>query len=140
MSPSDCNVIKMTSAYVELTALKLKIKIRTYGPREMQPRQHLLDLKLWIDPKLVLIDEDRMDRVFDYDDLIHEIDLLAGGNHYETQERLITLIVEACASHSAIESVEIGLIKFPVRASSGNLGIRLHVDAKKMAQIRKNLL
>ena len=81
-----------------------------------------------------------MDRVFDYDDLIHEIDLLAGGNHYETQERLITLIVEACASHSAIESVEIGLIKFPVRASSGNLGIRLHVDAKKMAQIRKNLL
>jgi len=130
----------MTSAYVELTALKLKTKIGTYSPRENRPKQHVLDLKLWIDPKLVLIDEDRMDRVFDYDELIRDIDILAGDSHYETQERLITRIVEACASYSAIESVEIGLTKFPVRANAGHLGIRLHVDTKKMAQIRKSLL
>ncbi len=130
----------MTKAYVELSALKLKTKIGTYGPREPRPRQHLLDLKLWIDPKLVLIDEDRMDRVFDYDELIHDIDILASEGHYETQERLITRIVEACASYSAIESIEICLTKFPVRASTGQLGIRLHIDEKKLAQIRKDLL
>ncbi len=130
----------MTSAYVELSALKLKTKIGTYGPREPRPRQHLLDLKLWINPKLVLIDEDRMDRVFDYDELIHDIDILAGEGHYETQERLITRIVEACASYSAIESIEICLTKFPVRASTGQLGIRLHIDEKKLAKIRKDLL
>ncbi len=130
----------MTSAYVELSALKLKTKIGTYGPREPRPRQHLLDLKLWINPKLVLIDEDRMDRVFDYDELIHDIDILAGEGHYETQERLITRIVEACASYSAIESIEICLTKFRVRASTGQLGIRLHIDEKKLAKIRKDLL
>lgn len=130
----------MTSAYVELTALKLKTKIGTYGPREPRPKQHVLDLKLWINPKLVLIDEDRMDRVFDYEELIRDLDILAGDSHYETQERLITLIVEACASFSAIESVEISLTKFPVRANTGHLGVRLHVDTKKMAQIRKSLL
>lgn len=39
----------------------------------------------------------------------NEIDQLARDGHYETQERLMTRIVEACAKYLEIESIEIGL-------------------------------
>ena len=117
-----------TNACIELKDLKLQTQIGTYGPGAIVPKQHLLDLTLWIDPKLALIAEDVMENVFDYDPLVIEIDQLAGDGHYETQERLMTRIVQACSKYPEIESLEIGLRKLPVSAGSGSLGVRLSLD------------
>ena len=127
----------MTStACVELKDLRLKTQIGTYAPGAAIPDQHLLDLTLWINPKLILISKDVMDQVFDYDPLVIEIDRLAGDGHYETQERLVTRIVESCARHPEIESLEISLRKAPVREGSGVLGIRLYVDTNILTGMR----
>ena len=98
-----------TSASIELRDLELSTDIGTYGPGDIIPKHHLLDLTLWIDSRLVLISNDQMESVFDYDPLVVEIDSLARDGHYETQERLMTRIVEACAKYLEIESLEIGL-------------------------------
>ena len=127
----------MTSiACVELKDLRLKTQIGTYAPGATIPDQHLLDLTLWINPKLILISKDVMDQVFDYDPLVIEIDHLAADGHYETQERLVTRIVESCARHPEIESLEIRLRKAPVREGSGVLGIRLYVDTNTLTGMR----
>lgn len=126
----------MTIAHVELKDLKLHTQIGTYGPNATPPKEHLLDLTLCIDSKLVLIAEDAMGKVFDYDPLVIEIDRLAADGHYETQERLMTRIVESCAQHPEIESLEIYLRKSPVRADSGFLGIRLSVDKLGLTEMR----
>ena len=78
-----------------------------------------------------------MDRVFDYDPLVGDIDRLAGDGHYDTQERLITRIVEACANYHEIEALDISLSKRPVLGESGQLGVRLCVEAADLADIRK---
>ena len=131
----------MAIACIELKDLKLQTQIGTYGPGAIVPKQHLLDLTLWIDPKLVLIEEDVMENVFDYDPLVIEIDRLAGDGHYETQERLMTRIVQACSKYPEIESLEIGLRKLPVSAGSGSLGVRLSIDNATLSNMRdKNLL
>ena len=128
-----------STACIELNDLRLNTQIGTYAPGATIPDQHLLNLTLWINPKLILISEDLMDRVFDYDPLILEIDRLAADGHYETQERLVTRIVEACAHYSEIESLEISLRKTPVRESSGALGIKLYVDESSLASMRTRL-
>jgi dihydroneopterin aldolase len=130
----------MTStACIELKDLRLNTQIGTYGPGTTIPDEHLLNLTLWINPKLILISEDLMDRVFDYDPLILEIDRLAADGHYETQERLVTRIVEACTRYSEIESLEISLMKTPVRESSGVLGIKLYLDESGLTDMRTTL-
>ena len=130
----------MTStACIELKDLRLNTQIGTYGPGTTIPDEHLLNLTLWINPKLILISEDLMDRVFDYDPLLLEIDRLASDGHYETQERLVTRIVEACAHYSEIESLEISLRKTPVRESLGVLGIKLYLDESSLARMRTSL-
>lgn len=130
----------MTStACVELKDLRLNTQIGTYAPGATIPDEHLLNLTLWINPKLILISEDLMERVFDYDPLILEIDRLAADGHYETQERLVTRIVEACARYAEIESLEISLRKMPVRESSGVLGIKLYLDESSLASMRTTL-
>jgi dihydroneopterin aldolase len=83
-----------------------------------------------------VIEHDGMSQVFDYDPLIVEIDRLAADGHYETQERLITRIAHACAQHSAIQHIEIGLRKFPVRAGTGSLGVRLVLDETATQALR----
>ena len=117
-----------SSAVVELRDLQLKTDIGTYGPDDTRPDLHLLDLTLGISVNQVVISQDGMAHVFDYDPLITEIDRLAADGHYETQERLITRIAGACAAHSAIKRMEISLKKLPVRSGSGSLGIRLTLD------------
>ena len=130
----------MTStACIELKDLRLNTQIGTYAPGATIPDEHLLNLTLWINPKLILISEDLMAQVFDYDPLVLEIDRLAADGHYETQERLVTRIVEACARYSDIESLEISLRKTPVRESTGALGIKLYLDASSLASIRTTL-
>ena len=124
------------SACVELRDLQLKTDIGTYGPNDVVPDAHTLDLTLWLSPALVLIEHDGMAHVFDYDPLVADIDRLAADGHYETQERLITRIVHACAAYPAIEALDIGLRKSPVRQGSGSLGVRLSVDAETLSALR----
>ena len=128
----------MSLASIELRDLKLQTQIGTYGPGAIIPKQHLLDLTLWIDAKLVLISQDEMENVFDYDPLIIEINRLAEDCHYETQERLITRIIEACAKYSEIKAMDIGLRKLPVSAESGSLGVRLSVDSLTLNNFRSS--
>lgn len=129
------NMMK-TNACIDLKDLQLQTQIGTYGPEAVIPKQHLLDLTLWIDPKLVFISEDLMENVFDYDPLVIEIERLAGDSHYETQERLMTRIVQACAKYPEIESLEISLRKSPVSQGSGSLGVRLSVDQTTLDKLR----
>ena len=129
-----------TNACIELKDLKLQTQIGTYGPGAIVPKQHLLDLTLWIDSKLVLISEDVMANVFDYDPLVIEINRLASDGHYETQERLMTRITQACTVYPEIESLEISLRKLPVSAGSGSLGVRLSMDNATLNRMRNNNL
>ncbi|MEL7151300.1 MAG: dihydroneopterin aldolase [Pseudomonadota bacterium] len=124
------------SSTIELSDLKITTKIGTYGPDDVVPTAHILDLVLKIDPRLVLIDADGMAHVFDYDPLIRTIDHLARDGHYETQERLMTRIVQACARYNEIRAVEIKLRKTPVLAGSGHLGVRLSVDEQTLTELR----
>ena len=117
-----------SSAVIELRGLQLKTDIGTYGPDDTRPDVHLLDLTLGISVNQVVISQDGMAHVFDYDPLITEIDRLAADGHYETQERLMTRIASACAAHPAIQRIEIRLKKSPVRSGSGSLGVCLTLD------------
>jgi dihydroneopterin aldolase len=121
---------------IELRDLKLDTQIGTYGPDDVVPDHHFLDLSLSINTKFILIAEDQMREVFDYDPLIAEIDRLARDRHYETQERLITRILEMCARYPQIESADISLKKSPVRSGSGTLGVRLFADSAILAGMR----
>lgn len=129
------NIMKI-NACIDLKDLQLQTQIGTYGPGAVIPKQHLLDLTLWIDPKLVFISEDLMENVFDYDPLVIEIERLADDGHYETQERLMTRIVQACAKYPEIESLEISLRKSPVSQGTGSLGVRLSVDKTTLDELR----
>ena len=124
------------NARIELSDLDLNIAIGTYSDGDVVPDKHILDLKLSIDPALVLIDEDQMDRVFDYDPLVREIRLMAEEMHYETQERFMTRIVDQCVKYHEIKSVEVFLRKSPVFGSSGELGVRLEVDETDLTNLR----
>ena len=126
----------MSLAAIELRDLKLQTQIGTYGPGAVIPKEHILDLTLWIDAKLVLISEDIMKNVFDYDPLVIEIDRLAADCHYKTQERLMTRIVQACTQYSEIKALDISLKKSPVRTDSGSLGVRLSVDSQTLKSLR----
>ena len=50
-----------TTARIELKDLEIQTQIGTYAPGAVIPKQHLLDLTLWIKPQLVLISEDVME-------------------------------------------------------------------------------
>ena len=123
-------------ASIELKDLKLRCTIGSYGPGNTIPDEHVLNLTLSIDAGLVLIPEDGMAYVFDYDPLVLEIDRLAVDCYYETQERLISRIVQACSVYSEITSLEISLRKSPVHNNSGSLGVKLHLDETALNQLR----
>jgi dihydroneopterin aldolase len=121
---------------VELRDLALHTRIGTYGAGDPAPDQHLLDLTLWIDPSLVLIEQDGMDQVFDYDPLVVEMERLARDGFYVTQERLMTRMAQACAACPQIDAVEIALRKMPIRGRSGSLGLRLWLDRSALDNMR----
>lgn len=123
-------------AWVELFDLKLQTQIGTYGPNDVKPDSHSLDLILGIDASQVLIQEDSMRHVFDYDPLVLEIEKLAADGHYETQERLMTRIAQACASYAEVKTINIKLSKTPVRNGSGALGVRLVMDEAAISELR----
>lgn len=125
-----------TISTVEVSELVLDVEIGTYGPEDVVPEAHLLDLSLAIDPALVLIEADEMARVFDYDPLVAEIDRLARERHYATQERLLTRIGEAIAGHHAVTAATLHLRKRPVLRGSGSLGIRLVLGPEALVALR----
>lgn len=123
-------------ARIELRDLHLPASIGTYGPDQVVPDSHLLDLTLAIAPSLVQVASDDMANVFDYDPLIAEIADIARSRTFETQEYLMTLITQACAAYAEIEAVEICLRKTPVLAGTGSLGVRLMLGAEDLAALR----
>ena len=126
-----------TASRIELQDFRLNTRIGTYAPGDTVPEYHALDLTLWISPDWVLIAQDGMAHVFDYDPLVVEIEKLAADGHYETQERLMTRIVQACAAYPVVEAIDIALRKFPVRAGSGSLGVRLALDGPHLQRMRE---
>lgn len=125
---------------IVLEALELALDLGTYGPNDVKPDVHLLDMTLTIDPALVLVPADAMSHIFDYDPLIAEIDRLARDGHYETQEWLLTRIATACASYRVIEAVDLKLYKRPVLRtaggqSSGTLGVTLSLNRAELDAI-----
>ena len=125
-------------AFIELRDLKLVTKIGTFAVASDAPKEHRLDLTLGIDAKLVLIDSDTMAHVFDYDPLVRDIDQLSRDGHYETQERLITRIIQACAAYPEIISVDISLRKGPALNASGSLGVRVNLDQEALSALRSS--
>jgi dihydroneopterin aldolase len=123
-------------AYIELRNFKINTQIGVYASGEVVPKEHLLDLTLTLYAKYVLIAQDGMQHVFDYDPLVTEIERLGAACHYETQERLVTCIAQACASYIEINSVDILLRKSPLSNGSGSLGVRIKLDAQSLQAIR----
>lgn len=113
---------------IELKDLVLDTAIGTYGPDDVVPDQHILDLTLMVAQSAVLIRSDEMTHVFDYDPLITDILHLAKDGHRATQEWLMTQIVGLCGTYPQIEGAEIYLRKTPVHDGTGTLGVRLFVD------------
>jgi dihydroneopterin aldolase len=126
-------------AFVELRELALNTQIGTYGPLDIPPDIHLLDLTLGIGSHRVLIAKDEMANVFDYDPLMAEIDRLAEDGRYETQERLMTRIAQACVAYPDILSIDIRLRKAPVRRGTGVLGVRLSLNEAATQDLRHSL-
>ena len=122
---------------IELFDFELNVDIGTYKDDEIAPNKHILDLTLSIDPSLVIVEKDKMGDVFDYDPLIKGINALAKEAHYETQERLITLIVKECSNYNEIKELDLFLYKSPVSNSSGKLGVRIILDEKDLNKLRR---
>ena len=121
---------------IELFDFELNVDIGTYKDDEIVPNKHILDLILSIEPSFVIIKKDKMDDVFDYDPLIKDINSLTRKVHYETQERLITLIVKECSAYDEIKGLDLYLRKSPVSNSSGKLGVRIILDEKDLNKLR----
>ncbi|MEM8863393.1 MAG: dihydroneopterin aldolase [Chloroflexota bacterium] len=138
-SISEKGIYMPISSAIEFRDIVLKANIGTYGPNDVLPKAHVLDLVLTIDPSLVLIKEDLMENVFDYDHLIKEVRDLAHTEHYETQERLVTCILQNCFAYDEIEAVEILLRKQPVLGNTGEVGVRLIIDKKQMRTLRAKM-
>ena len=121
---------------IELFDLELDVVIGSYKDYGITPDKHIIDLTLLIEPSFVIIENDKMDHVFDYDPLIKGINTLAREAHYETQEMLITLIVKECSSYEAIKGLDLFLRKSPVSHSTGKLGVRIVLDEKDLNKLR----
>ena len=124
-------------AVVNPPDLMIETQIGTYGPGSVILGTHSLDLGLTIDPALVFIDQDRMERVLDYDPLMRNSDRLAPAKHSHTQERLMTRIVQAAADYPEISEISVRLCKTNALADSGEAGLTLVVDADDHANPRQ---
>jgi dihydroneopterin aldolase len=122
---------------IELFDFELDVDIGTYKDDEIAPEKHILNLTLSIEPSLIIIEKDKMDDVFDYDPLIKGINTLAREVYYETQERLITLLVKECSTYNEIKGLDLFLHKSPVSNSSGKIGVRITLDEKDLNKLRR---
>jgi len=125
-----------TTSSIELKDMILATDIGTYGPDDVVPDHHLLDLTLDIAATRVLIPHDGMAHVFDYDPLLAEIKTLAATGHRDTQEWLMSQIVQLCAQYPDIERACVYLRKFPVNCGTGTLGVRLTMTQGDLVALR----
>ena len=123
---------------IVLKDLSLPTNIGTYARNDVIPKEHVLDMTLQIATDLVLIENDGMELVFDYDPLITSIEGLARERHYDTQEYLLTRIVEACAKYTEIIGLSLNLRKMPV-LNDGSLGVEISVDKEYLEMVRISL-
>lgn len=125
---------------IEFESLSLQTQIGTFADGQTDPYSHSLDLMIVVDSSLVLIDEDDMQRVFDYDPLLEQIHTLAQERVYETQEMLLTRILACCSAYAAIQGVELCLKKTrqdPGQgASHATIGVRLLVSGQELDALR----
>lgn len=136
----DRREVNMTlTSSIELKDMVLATDIGTYGPDDPVPDRHLLDMTLEIAPAQVLIPQNSMEHVFDYDPLIADIIVLAKTGHRETQEWLTTQIVQLCAHYSYVCGVDVYLRKFPADHVTGTLGVRLRVGENDLAALRAHI-
>lgn len=126
------------AASIELRDLHIPTVIGTYGPKDIIPDSHILDLTLIIAPELVHVSADDMAFIFDYDPLIAEIEQIARNQKFETHEYLVIRISRACAGYKQIIAMEIYLRKRPVLDGTGSLGVRLVFEAEDMAALRNH--
>jgi dihydroneopterin aldolase len=124
-------------ARIELRDLQIAAAIGTYGPEDVVPDEHVLDLTLNLAPHFVHVAADDMAQVFDYDPLIARIDQIARARHYETQEYLMSRIVAACAVYSQITGLDMCLRKRPVLHGTGSLGVRLVLGEVELEALRR---
>lgn len=125
---------------IELADVPVKAQIGIFAEGDSDPYEHRLDLTLVIDPKLVLIEEDGMKHVFDYDPLLEQIHAVSQDKHYVTQEVLASHIVRCCAKFEQIHGVEICLKKSRPNGSGGTvcgtIGVRLKVSGDDLVALR----
>ena len=126
---------------IELTDVPVKAQICVAVPGESDPYEHSLDLTLVVDPSLVLVKEDGMRHVFDYDPLLEKIHAVSQNKQFDTQEYLASLIVRCCAQFEQIEAVEICLKKYRPDGAGGKIcgtiGVRLVVTGDDLAALRQ---
>ena len=123
---------------VKLRGLSLNCDIGSYGMNEVVPNKHRLDMELSVEKNLILIEEDKMANVFDYDPLVEEITQISLSGKFNTQEKLITLILKACLKYHQVKAVSLFLYKTPVR-TDGELGITLNISEQELQKLRQHL-
>ena len=125
---------------IELVDVPVKAQIGIFAADDYDPYEHRLDLTLVIDSALVLIKEDGMKYVFDYDPLLERIHALSQDRHYETQEVLASHIVRCCAKFEQISGVQVCLKKFRPSGTGGTvcgtIGVRLVVSGEDLIALR----
>ena len=122
---------------VKLKGLSLNCDIGSYGMNEVVPNKHRLDMELLIEKNLILIEEDKMANVFDYDPLVDEITQISLIGKFNTQEKLITLILKACLKYHQIKALSLFLYKTPVR-EDGELGIAVNISERELEKLRQH--
>ena len=122
---------------VKLRGLSLNCDIGSYDMNEVVPNKHLLDMELLVEKNLILIEEDKMANVFDYDPLVEEITQISLSSKFNTQEKLITLILKACLKYHQIKAVSLFLYKTPVR-EDGELGITVNISEQELEKLRQH--
>ena len=122
---------------VKLRGLSLNCDIGSYGINEVVPNKHRLDMELLVEKNLILIEEDEMANVFDYDPLVEEITQISLIGKFNTQEKLITLILKACLKYHQIKAVSLFLYKTPVR-EDGELGIAVNISEQELEKLRQH--
>ena len=123
---------------VKLRGLSLNCDIGSYAMSEVVPNKHRLDMELLVEKNLILIEEDEMAAVFDYDPLVEEIIQISLSGKFNTQEKLITLILKACLKYNQIKALSLFLYKAPVR-EDGELGITVRIDEQELEKMRQQL-
>lgn len=123
---------------LEFENIPLQTQIGTFGEGQEDPYVHTLDLMVVIDTSLVLIDEDDMQRVFDYDPLLEQIHQLAQERHYQTQEMLLTRILACCSAYAPVQGVEMCLKKSPKHQADGQatIGVRILASGSELDALR----